>query len=820
MQATDRIRASLRRAAGQAEPLALVAALLFGVAGLAQLPAPTPSPPAAPGAGAPALAPPAVHQRVLISDIIIQGNRHLSTEYIKNMMVTRVGKEYVPEMLQEDTRKLYATRQFANIYADAHPDGPGRIRIVIYVRDYPHQIKAINYQGNIHLSNDELADVTGVRVGMPCNPTANKVACRRVIQRYNDEGRPFASCDLIKGGEPNDTEVVFHIVEGPKVRIADISFVGNTFVSGAVLNTHIQSSAKFIGLFGGTYNAALLDHDQNGLLRYFRSFGYLDVRISRELVYSSDAREVNVVFHIVEGVRYKVANTPIVEGVKSAPREALEANNRMKAGQTYDQATIDGDVSRIRDYLGMQGREARVIAEPVFDKDHPGIVQVRYQVDERPPARVGQVFVVGNERTRQNVVLRQVPLYPGQVLSFPALRQAEANLARLNIFETSQDGSVRPTVSVLDNPLNPDSPYKDVLVSVQEASTGSLMFGLGVNSDAGLTGSIVLNERNFDLFNIPTSFDDFLNGSAFRGGGQEFRVEAVPGTQLQRYVVSFKEPFLFDTPYSLLTSGYFYQRYFNEYSEERLGGRFTIGRKVSDYWSILGTARLEKVNVYNVAPWAPSDYTSVVGDNFLAGFRAGATRDSRDSVIRPTNGSLLDLGFEYVTGDYNFPLASVDFSKFWTVYQRADGSGRHVVSMHNQFGWAGTNTPVFERFFAGGFRSIRGFQFRGISPTAPSPDPNGGLWKVGGDFLLLNSLEYQVPVRANDQVSLVAFVDSGTVSARIDNWDTYRVSAGFGVRFVVPMLGPMPIALDFGFPIVKNSQDDTQVFNFFMGWSR
>ena len=76
--------------------------------------------------------------------------------------------------------------------------------------------------------------------------------------------------------------------------------------------------------------------------------------------------------------------------------------------------------------------------------------------------------------------------------------------------------------------------------------------------------------------------------------------------------------------------------------------------------------------------------------------------------------------------------------------------------------------------------------FRGISPVAPSPDPNGGLWKVGGDFLLLNSLEYQVPVRANDQVSLVAFVDSGTVSARIDNWDTYRVSAGFGVRFVVP----------------------------------
>ena len=136
-------------------------------------------------------------------------------------------------------------------------------------------------------------------------------------------------------------------------------------------------------------------------------------------------------------------------------------------------------------------------------------------------------------------------------------------------------------MTVLDNPMNPDSPYKDVVINVQEDNTGSLMFGLGVNSDIGLTGSIVLNERNFDITRVPTSFDDLINGTAFRGAGQEFRVEAVPGTQLQRYSISWREPFLFDTPYSLLVSGYYYQRYFNEYSEDRVGGRLTIGRKVS-----------------------------------------------------------------------------------------------------------------------------------------------------------------------------------------------------------------------------------------------
>jgi outer membrane protein insertion porin family len=120
---------------------------------------------------------------------------------------------------------------------------------------------------------------------------------------------------------------------------------------------------------------------------------------------------------------------------------------------------------------------------------------------------------------------------------------------------------------------------------------------------------------------------------------------------------------------------------------------------------------------------------------------------------------------------------------------------------------------VYERYFGGGFRSIRGFQFRGVGP-----DING--FKVGGDFMFMNSLEYQLPIRASDQVFLVGFVDSGTVSTRINDLDTYRVSAGFGVRFTVPMLGPVPIALDFGFPIVKGSADNTQVFSFWMGFFR
>src|SRR5262249_3112850 len=156
-------------------------------------------------------------------------------------------------------------------------------------------------------------------------------------------------------------------------------------------------------------------------------------------------------------------------------------------------------------------------------------------------------------------------------------------------------------------------------------------------------------------------------------------------------------------------------------------------------------------------------------------------------------------------------LANVDYSQYFTIFQRPDGSGKQVLALHTAAGWASDNTPVYERYFGGGFRSIRGFQFRGVGPYV-----NG--YNVGGDWMFLASAEYQAPVRAADNVFVVGFVDSGTVSPNIRDWDTYRVSAGFGVRFVVPMLGPVPIALDFGFPIVKGPHDQQQVFNFFMGF--
>ena len=149
----------------------------------------------------------------------------------------------------------------------------------------------------------------------------------------------------------------------------------------------------------------------------------------------------------------------------------------------------------------------------------------------------------------------------------------------------------------------------------------------------------MLNERNFDITRVPLTLDELLSGRAFRGAGQEFRLEAVPGTQFQRYTASFREPYLFDSQYSLGTSGYYYTRGYNEYDEQRFGGRVVLGRKFGPNWSANVAFRAEDVEIYNVPYYFPTDITQYIGSHSLFGARASVTRDTRDSYLRPTEGS-------------------------------------------------------------------------------------------------------------------------------------------------------------------------------------
>jgi outer membrane protein insertion porin family len=363
-----------------------------------------------------------------------------------------------------------------------------------------------------------------------------------------------------------------------------------------------------------------------------------------------------------------------------------------------------------------------------------------------------------------------------------------------------------PNLPPPDRVINPE-------VLLQETQTGRFMLGVGVNSNAGLVGSIVLDEQNFDWRRPPSSWDEIRNGTAWRGAGQRFRLEAAPGTQVQRYMFNFQEPYLWDTPLSFGTSGFYFTRGYRNWAEGRLGGRLSTGYQLTPDMSGNVSFGAQQVNIYN-APVPAPELTRVLGKTALFTPGVSLTHDTRDSTFLATQGHYLNLSGEYNFGDFSFARGNIDARQYFFLKERPDGSGRHVISVIGQFGIAGKDIPIYETYYAGGFSSIRGFAFRGISPETNTV-------QVGGRLQALGSVEYMFPITADDMLRGVTFFDFGIVERNLHyDPNTFRAAPGFGFRVTVPAMGPAPIALDFAFPIAKNSQDYTQVFSFFVGIGR
>lgn len=364
------------------------------------------------------------------------------------------------------------------------------------------------------------------------------------------------------------------------------------------------------------------------------------------------------------------------------------------------------------------------------------------------------------------------------------------------------------------NAYQPQERIAPIDVYVQEARTGRVILGGAVNSDLGVSGQLIIDERNFDIWRIPRSWDELWSGRAFRGGGQNFRAEIMPGSQVQRYTINWTEPHFRDLPYSLSVGGFLYTRQFRDWTEQRLGGRVALGYEVTKDLSVSTEMRMEDVKLFDPRLSGVSELDDALGSNDIYRARFRLAHDTRDNPFMSSEGGLVELIFDQVFGEYDYSRAQVNLNRYFLMRERADGGGRHTLASTMKFGVTGSQTPIFENFFAGGYSTMRGFSFRGASPKV-------GDVQVGGEFMFLGSLEYVFPLTADEMLRGVAFVDYGTVESDLTlNSENFRVAPGLGFRIAVPALGPAPLAFDFAVPINYADTDDRQVFSFFMGLTR
>ena len=395
--------------------------------------------------------------------------------------------------------------------------------------------------------------------------------------------------------------------------------------------------------------------------------------------------------------------------------------------------------------------------------------------------------------------------------------------------------SARPTVQNPANLLSPNNvdPYNnappsyaayqgprvreaDLIINGFPARTGRIMLGGAVNSDAGITGQLTIDERNFDITRWPRSFQDMFSGTAFRGAGQTFRLEAAPGSVFKRYTLQFADPNLLGyLPISMSVSGFLYDRRFDDWDEERLGGRLSFGYRITPDLSISAGVTGQNVNISDPRLLGEPQLDEVLGDNELWSGEVSLKHDTRNTPIQASEGHYLEFSFEEVFGKYEYSRFELEGRQYWLLNERADGSGRQTLSYSTRLGFSGKQTPIFENFFAGGYATLRGFDFRGASPVGAT-----GV-EVGGRFQWLNTIEYMFPLTADDAFAGVAFMDFGTVEEHIEiNADNFRVAPGVGLRIAIPMLGPAPLAFDFAFPVAKADTDQERVFSFYMSMIR
>jgi outer membrane protein insertion porin family len=439
---------------------------------------------------------------------------------------------------------------------------------------------------------------------------------------------------------------------------------------------------------------------------------------------------------------------------------------------------------------------------------------VEFVVTEGQRYRIGQVEIAGNQEIQDRSVRRildEEGFRPGQWYDADAARgdgkgELEVLMRRSLL-----------TNDLVIEPLEPKGQTRDARVNLNEGQTGSMMFGAGVSTDSGVIGQVIYDQKNFDIADWPESWDELITGKSFKGAGQRLRASISPGTVQSSFAISFTEPYLFDKPMALDTVLSGYERARESYDEQRLKGYLGLEKRYDNKWMRGIGVRAEQVRVSNLDWDAPREIRDVEGNNMLYGIRPYIDKNTTDNRFLPTKGYHFDAGYEQVTGDYNFGVLDATQRWYRTLYEDL-AERKTVLETKVRGATIVGDAPPFEKFYAGGSTSLRGFKYRGVStrgkqynPTTPIVNPEKKD-PIGSEWILTASAEVMVPLDS-EYLSWLFFLDTGMIDS-----GGPRASIGTGIQISIPQwFGPVPMRLELAAPFLKEGDDDTRVFSISMG---
>lgn len=724
-------------------------------------------------------------------DIQYVGTQTVAPERLLSHMSTRVGERLTMAQVDEDVKSLYASGDVENVRILAEQVSGGVA--VIVVAQTRAVYGGVDFSGNTLIETSKLAKKVDLKVNKPIDEKVLQTAREEMQEMYRKKGFSEATVTYQIGAPTAEgySRVLYTIDEGTQGVLRNIEFVGNSAFPAAKLKEQMSQKEKGVTtIFGkaGSTDAETLAGDVRAVEDFYRDNGYLNAKVTNVSRLRVDAKHVDVVFTIDEGQTYQVESIAI-NGVTTLQLQTdVLPFMKTEAGSAFAGNKLKDDIKLITDQYGARGyAEARVT--PRLDDAGNGSVRVVLDVEEGRPYKVGQVHIEGNDKTKDHVIRRELPLEPGQPYDTTKTDVTQRRLENMNYFSNVE---IMPIdTSYIDE--------KDLLIRVTEKPTGTINFGAGFSSIDNLTGFFEVTQSNFDLFDPPH----------FSGGGQRFRFSVRAGSERKDISVAVTEPWFLGQRLALTTEAYYRDLLFlsDQFDQTNVGAAISLRKSVGEFTYVTGGYRIEQIDIDPEANATPA-FVNEGGEFIKSSVDLGLTRDTRDNVFLPRKGSKVSAGFEFagLGGDVEDTIFTAAAAKYITF------PGDIILSLNGEINHSTDGDHIFTRHFLGGANTLRGFDYRDVGPRDPVSEE-----VLGGNTSWYGTAEVTAPIV--DKIRAALFYDVGEVSDGPAGSIGGGVASDWGIGVRLFILGSAPVRLDYAFPLQTDgfNDDDGGRFQFTMG---
>lgn len=740
-----------------------------------------------------------LEKRKIIEKIQIAGNLRIGEDVILPNIKTKEGDIFDLKKLNEDLKNIYKMGYFENVELKLDEGTKGLI-VTFEVKENP-SVKEIVFKENKKIKTEDLLKIVEIKEGQIVTPRELDKALENIKMYYEQLGYLGTQVSVeTEKVSPAQIKLVFNIKEGEKKYIKQIEFIGNKAFSDKDLKSYLSISEKtvfspvkkvtqYIRAFirpeplaePGVYNIAFLYRDLGKIETAYKNKGYIDIKIGDPVV-EEEPDGVIIKIPIEEGPQYKVGKIKINQDL--FPEEKIYKKIQTSPGKVFSLKTLKEDESILTHLFSNYGY-AYTKVDTKIDKDPKNkLVNINFDIDKGPVVYVGRIEIEGNTKTRDKVIRREFKLAEGWPYSASRVEESERRLRRLGYFEEIK---IEKEKGAKEEELN-------LKVKVKEMLTGSFAIGGGYSSYDKFVIMGDITERNF------------------LGKGQRVTLSARLGARTTRYALNFFDPYFRDSRYSMGWSLYNYEIQYTDFTKDSKGGSIRFGYSFTSELSAYVGYRYDDTKLKDLSENVAQIILESKDINITSAFQLGFIYDSRNRYFLPTKGWYhkieTEYAGEYLGGESEFFKLEGEHRVYFPIFSLTGdiGLGYGYITEGGA-----KKIPVYERYFLGGLRSVRGFKYGDISPT----DPKTGE-KIGGTRMFYLQTELIFPLVKNINLNGVVFFDMGNVWDLKTGFQTsdIRQSIGMGLRWLSPF---GPLRVEWGYNINRKPDEDSSNFNFQIG---